>query len=83
MIKTENRAAAKAYHQERMQKRREEAHAIDVAADLEELRRLRHYLIFNAKVRIPYQDLIRAIDDYVEKLTGDRRTLHAPGHSIP
>jgi hypothetical protein len=83
MTKTENRAAAKAYHQERMQKRRAEAHAIDVAADLEELRRLRHYLIFDRKVLLPYNDLTHAIDDYVERLTGDRRTLHAPGHSIP
>ena len=82
MTKADNRAAAKAYHQERMKKRREEAHAIDVAADLEELRRLRRYLIFGRKVLLPY-DLTRAIDDYVEKLTGDRRTLHAPGHSIP
>jgi hypothetical protein len=31
MTKTENRAAAKAYHRERMQKHREEAHALDVA----------------------------------------------------
>jgi hypothetical protein len=66
-----------------MQKRREEGHAIDVAADLEELRRLRHYLIFDRKVLLPYGDLTHAIDDYVENLTGDRRTLHAPGHSIP
>jgi hypothetical protein len=80
MTKTENRAAAKAYHQERMQRHHEEAHVQAVAADIEELRRLRHYLIFNAKVRIPYQDLTRAIDDYVEKLTGDRTVLHAPPH---
>jgi hypothetical protein len=45
MTKAENRAAAKAYHQERMQKHREEARAAAVAADLEELRKLRHYLI--------------------------------------
>jgi hypothetical protein len=82
MTKTENRAAAKAYHQERELKRREEARAIAVAADLEELRRLRDYLIFKAKVRIPHEDLTRAIDDYVEKLTGDRTALHAPHHSI-
>jgi hypothetical protein len=82
MTKTENRAAAKAYHQERMQRHREEAHAIAAAADLEELARIRHYLIFKTKVRIPYQDLTRAIDDYVEKLTGDRTALHAPHHSI-
>ena len=33
MTKAENRAAAKAYHQERMQKHREEAHVMAVAAD--------------------------------------------------
>lgn len=82
MTKTENRAAAKAYHQERIRKHQEEAHALAVAADIEELRRLRRYLISNAKVRIPYEDLTKAIDDYVEKLTGDRTTLHAPRHSI-
>jgi hypothetical protein len=82
MTKAENRAAAKAYHLERMQRHREEAHALAVAADLEELRRLRHYLVFNAKVRIPYDSLTSAIDDYVEKLTGDRTALHAPRHSI-
>jgi hypothetical protein len=82
MTKTENRAAAKAYQQEEERKRREEAHAANVAADLEQLRILRDYLIFKAKVRIPDDDLRKAIDDYVEKLTGDRRTLHAQNHSI-
>jgi hypothetical protein len=28
------------------------------------------------------RDLIDAIDDHAEKLTGDRRALHAPHHSI-
>jgi hypothetical protein len=82
MTKTENRAAAKAYHQEREQKRREEARALAVAADIEELRRLRRYLILGTRAREPADALIRAIDDYVEKLTGDRTSLHAPRHSI-
>jgi uncharacterized membrane protein len=82
MTKAENRAAAKAYHRERMQRHREEAHAIAVAADLEELRRIRHYLIFHTKGREPARELLDAIDDYVEKLTGDRRTLHGHNHSI-
>lgn len=82
MTKTENRAAANAYHQERMQKHRDESRAIAVAADLEQLRRIRHYLIFDKKAGVPHQDLTKAIDDYVEKLTGDRRALHAPNHSI-
>ena len=82
MTKTENRAAAKAYIKERDRRRREEWHAQKVAEDLEQLRILRHYLIFNRKVLIPYGDLTKAIDDYVEKLTGDRRTLHGHNRSI-
>jgi hypothetical protein len=39
-------------------------------------------LIFNAKAKIPTRDLIDAIDDHAERLTGDRRALHAPNHSI-
>jgi len=72
MTKTENRAAAKAFHHERERQRREEWRAQAVAADLEELRRIRHYLIFNKKAGIPHHDLTKAIDDYVEKLTGWR-----------
>jgi sRNA-binding protein len=82
MTKAENRAAAKAYQEEKHRKWREEAHAAAVAADLEQLAALRKYLIFDKKAGIPAQDLISAIDDYAEKLTGDRRALHAQGHSI-
>jgi hypothetical protein len=31
---------------------------------------------------VPHHDLTKAIDDYVERLTGDRRTLHGQNHSI-
>jgi hypothetical protein len=82
MTKAENRAAAKAFHQEREQKRREEARAMAVAADLEQLRILRDYLIFHAKAKVPTRALIDAIDDHAERLTGDRRTLHGHSHSI-
>jgi hypothetical protein len=57
-------------------------HAQKVCEDLEQLRVLRDYLIFRRKVLMPYDDLTKAIDDYVEKLTGDRRTLHGQNHSI-
>ena len=67
MTETENGATAKAYHQERMQKHREEAHAIAVAADLDQLRRIRHYLIFDKKARVPHHERTKAIDDYVER----------------
>jgi hypothetical protein len=82
MTKTENRAAAKACQQEKERKWREEAHAANVAADLEQLRILRDYPIFRAKVRIPHDDLRKAIDDHAEKLTGDRTALHGHAHSI-
>jgi hypothetical protein len=78
MTKAENRAAAKAFDEDRERKRREEWRAQAVAADLDQLDKLRRYLIFDTKAR----ELIDAIDDYVEKLTGDRRTLHAQNHSI-
>lgn len=51
MTKAENRAAAKAYHQERMRKLDEEARAADVAADLVELGRFRRNLIFGRRPR--------------------------------
>jgi hypothetical protein len=54
-----------------MQRHHDEARAAAIATNLEALRRLRNYLIFKAKVRIPHADLTRAIDDYVEKLTGN------------
>jgi hypothetical protein len=82
MTMAENRAAAKAYQEEKQRKWREEAHAAAVAADLEQLAALRKYLIFSRKVAIPGRELIDAIDDYAEKLTGDRRTLHARSSSI-
>ncbi len=82
MTKAENFAAAKAFHAERERQRREEWRAQALAADLEQLDKLRRYLIFDTKAREPARELIDAIDDYVEKLTGDRRTLHGHNHSI-
>lgn len=82
MTQAENRAAARAFREQQEQKRREEARAIAVAADLEPLRVMRQYLIFKTQAGVPATDLISAIDDYVEKLTGDRRTLHGQNHNI-
>ncbi|MHC4040609.1 hypothetical protein [Bradyrhizobium sp. 23AC] len=83
MTKAENRAAAKAYHQERMRQRDEEARAQDIASDLAELGRLRYYLIFGRKdFRADREKLMKAIDDYVEEMTGDRTRLHAQASSI-
>ncbi|UPT88719.1 hypothetical protein HAP41_0000006475 [Bradyrhizobium barranii subsp. apii] len=80
MTKAENRAAAKAYHQERMRQRAEEARAEAVKADLAELDRLRKYLISGKNAGEPADELVSAIDDYVEKLTGNRTTLHTHNH---
>jgi hypothetical protein len=82
MTKAENRAAAKAFHEERERLRHEEWRAQAVAADLEQLDKLRRYLIFDTKAREPARELIDAIDDYVGKLIGDRRTLQGQNHSI-
>ncbi|MCK1660580.1 hypothetical protein [Bradyrhizobium sp. 151] len=49
MTKAENRAAAKAYHKERMRKIDEEAEVERVKSDLAELDRLRRYLIFGTQ----------------------------------
>jgi hypothetical protein len=46
------------------------------------LQKLRDYLIHKSRTAVPGRPLIDAIDDYVEKLTGDRRSLHAQNHSI-
>jgi hypothetical protein len=83
MTKAENRAAAKAWHKEWDRQRREAAHAEAVQADIEELRRLRNYVIFRRRVLDPDREaLMGAIDDYVEQLTGDRTALHAKSSPI-
>ncbi|KGT72944.1 hypothetical protein MA20_47320 [Bradyrhizobium japonicum] len=81
MTKAENGAATRAYHQERMRQRDEEACAWDIAADLTELGRLRHYLISGRKDHgADREKLMSAIDDYVGEMTGDRTALHAQNH---
>lgn len=82
MTKAENRAAAKAYQEEKQRKWREEAHSAAVAADLEQLATLRNFLIFKSRSGVPREALMSAIDDYAERLTGDRRALHAQHQSI-
>ena len=53
-----------------------------MAEDLKHLEALRRYLILGRRVAVPGRELIDAIDDYAEKLTGDRTTLHAKSSSI-
>ncbi|MCD9111529.1 hypothetical protein [Bradyrhizobium japonicum] len=48
---------------------------------LAELGRLRHYLIFGRKDNRAHREkLMKAIDDYVEEMTGDWTRLHAQNH---
>jgi acetyl-CoA carboxylase alpha subunit len=82
MTQAENKAAAKAHAEARQIERHEIARQEAVKADLEPLQALRDYLIFRRQSREPADDLISAIDDYVEKLTGDRTTLHGKSSSI-
>lgn len=81
MTKAENRAAAKAWHEERRRQRAAEARAEAVKAELVELDRLRCHLIKNITLGRT-RPLIDAIDDYVEQITGDRTALHAKSSSI-
>lgn len=80
MTKEENRAAAKAWHEERMRQRAAEARAEAVKAELAELDRFRRYLMQN---RLGHtRPLIDAIDAYAEQISGDRTALHAKSSSI-
>jgi hypothetical protein len=60
-VTAENRAAAKACHQQRERERREKWRAQAVAADLEQLDKLRRYLILDTMARVPARELIDAI----------------------
>jgi hypothetical protein len=82
MTKAENKAAAKAYRQQKLQDMAREIHAERVKADLAELERLQKYLIFESATGCPSDALRSAIDDYVEALTGDRTALHSRSSSI-
>jgi hypothetical protein len=81
MTKAANRATAKTYISGREQQLQQEQRQKRLAVDLEVLGVMRGYLRHNSN---PGSDtLISAIDDYVERLTGDRTKLHTQGHGIP
>jgi hypothetical protein len=84
MTKTENRAAARAYAAEKERRFQEERDRAGREADMEALRVIRHYLIFEAKTREgdARNRLISAIDDYAGEITGDHTALHAKPASI-
>jgi uncharacterized protein YcgI (DUF1989 family) len=82
MTKAENRAAARAYHQQKLREMAQAIHKERVNADLVELERVRRYLIFKSETGRPRDALLSAIDDYVEALTGDRNGLHERHSSI-
>lgn len=80
MTKAENRAAAKAWHEERMRQRAAESRVQAVKAELAELDRFRRYPM---QGRLGHTRLlIDAIDGYAEQITGDRTALHAKSSSI-
>lgn len=82
MTKKMNRIAAKQWADYRREQEQKEADAKRLEADLEALRKLRDYLIWNG-LGEPSRILIAAIDDYAGHLTGDRAALHSKPHSIP
>lgn len=74
MTKKMNRIAAKQWADYRREQEQKEADAKRLEADLEALRKLRDYLIWNG-LGEPAETLIAAIDDYAGHLTGNRETL--------
>jgi hypothetical protein len=82
MTKAENKAAARDYQQQKLSEMAQAIYNERVTADLIELDRLRRYLIFTSESGGPREALLSAIDDYVEALTGDQRTLHGQNSSI-
>ena len=84
MTKAENRAAAKAWQEEKQRRFHEQEHRLKVADDLEKLGEFRGYFLLHRKVaEVDADALIAAIDDHAERLTGDRRALHLKAHSTP
>lgn len=71
-----------AFQREKLARWQDERRAAAIKQDMEQLDRLRRYLISGRQVHLPGRDLIDAIDDYVEKLTGDRTALHEKPSSI-
>lgn len=82
MTQKENRAAARAFREEKEVKLREQIRQDAAKADLEKLDDLRRYLATGLKSRVDPRDLINALDDFAEKLTGDRTALHSKPSSI-
>ncbi len=74
MTKKMNRIAAKQWADYRREQEQKEADAKRREADLDALRKLRDYLIWNGRGE-PAETLIAAIDDYAGHLTGNRETL--------
>lgn len=74
MTKKMNRIAAKQWADYRREQEQKTAATKRLEIDLEALRKLRDYLIWNGRGE-PAQTLIAAIDDYAGHLTGNRETL--------
>lgn len=77
MTKKMNHLAAKQWAEERDRQRAEEIDCANIAHDLAKLQEFRDFLIHKKLSGVPAQNLIDAIDDHAEKLTGNRETLWA------
>ena len=80
--KTFNRAQAKAYREEQMRLREDEAHKKNVRDELEVLRVFREYMQRRRPTTTTLGCLIAAVDAYVEQLTGDPSALWASSVDI-
>jgi hypothetical protein len=81
MTKAENRAAAGAFERSKSESAVRPFRAEIVKTDLAALETLRNYLI-KSRTAGHSRELIDAIDDDVEQITGDRTTLHTRHHGI-
>lgn len=77
MSKTANRAAAKAYQQEKLRRERDEAERARILGMIETIGPFRRFLI---QTRAP-EELLTKLDDWVGELTGDRTYLHSKDSS--
>lgn len=77
MSKSFNRAAAKAYMEQRRESERTEQHKKNVRAELEVLRDFRNYMENKRPTQTTLGCLLAAIDAYVEQLTGNKHALWA------
>ncbi|MDN3273351.1 hypothetical protein QWJ07_03790 [Frankia sp. RB7] len=77
MSKTANRAAAKAYREERLRLQEDEQHKKNVREEIQVLGTFREYMQRRRPTTTTLGCLIAAIDAYAEQLTGNSDALWA------